>query len=526
MAKLCIRSQKSLSEIFTDLIGYNTKESAIKNRLNEIGEILVDLKNKILTRSKLVATTLTQSYISKELDIINFDIIIVDEVSMAPMPMLYWAATKAKKGITLVGDFKQLPPICSSNDPLSKKWLGRSIFDELNIETIINKKGNRINLLKYQYRMHPDISEIINKHVYDNRLEDDKTVKNTFKTDSVSDKSAVCLINTSSHNPWCSQFGKGGRFNLLSALICVSLAEKISKDYSNDETIGIITPYRHQARLIQKMVEDTITLKNNKITVDTVHSFQGGQETAVIFDSVEGEGSKKWSMINEFHNKEDAKKLLNVAFSRAEKKLYVIANGKYIKATFDKHTFFVKALLHIINKGKVIESTQIIPGLKDEKFDYWASKLNSIDDLPENFALQYGDNEFWPSFGRDLRGAKSELIIFSPYLTSNRLSKHHLLFSQLISKGIKILVITLDPKDPSQLDGADRVVSKLKEMNIKVVFREKTHEKIAIIDRKILWNGSLNILSHNDKKESMLRVEVENTCKELIKKYNIDILLK
>ena len=515
---------KSLSEIQKEVNEFDNKVKQLQIRLDEINKALEEIKIQVLKDAKLVATTLTKSYISKEIENIDFDILLVDEVSMAPMPMLYWAASKIKKGITIVGDFKQLPPICVADDELAKKWLGRSIFDELHISDI-SRAEQRVQPLYIQYRMHPHISEIVNKRVYDNRLEDHESTKSKRKTDSVAGNSAVCLIDTSIHNPWCSQLEAGGRFNLISALICVSLVEKISKSFGENESIGIITPYRSQARLILKIAEDKGILKNTKIRINTVHSFQGGEETAIIFDSVEGEGAKKWSMINEYNNTESAKLLLNVALTRAETKLFVVANCNYIKNTFESNTLFMDVLRHIIAKGKETSSTEIIADLRDENFEYWAAKLNSLEDRPENIGSNYNDQDFWVAFHNDLAKANSELIIFSPYLTSDRLGKLHLKFSQLLAKGIRISVITLSPNDRLQLKGATEVVSKLKAMNITVKFRDGMHEKIAIIDRKIEWSGSLNILSHNSRKEYMKRFEGENTVKELFQRFDLEELL-
>ena len=525
LSKQLSNINKSLPAVQQELNEFDVKVKQVQSRLDEINKAIDEIKIQILKDSKLVATTLTKSYISKEIENIEFDILIVDEVSMAPMPMLYWAASKVKKGITIVGDFKQLPPICVSDDDLAKKWLGRSIFDELKISEI-SRAEKRVQLLNRQYRMHPDISEIVNKSIYENRLQDDDIVKNKTKSDEIAGSSAICLIDTSLHNPWCSQFETGGRFNLISALICVSLAEKISKSFSKDESIGIITPYRNQARLILKIAEDKGIFKNTKIRVNTVHSFQGGEETAIIFDSVEGEGAKKWSMINEFNNKESAKLLLNVALTRAEMKLYIVANCNYIKSTFEDNTLFMNVLRHFITKGKEVKSTEVISNLKDENFEHWMTKLNSLKNRPDNFGLSYSDQEFWPAFHNDLAKAEKELIIFSPFLTSDRFSKLHLIFTELVSKGISIYVITLAPNEqPAIMQGSKEVISKLKELGVTVKFRQAMHEKIALIDRKIKWIGSLNILSHNSRKEYMERIEGESSSKELFDKFNLDDLL-
>ncbi|KXK04068.1 MAG: DNA topoisomerase 1 [Chlorobi bacterium OLB4] len=303
------------------------------------------------------------------------------------------------------------------------------------------------------------------------------------------------------------------------------MQKKISKSFGQNESIGIITPYRSQARLILKIAEDKGILKNTKIRINTVHSFQGGEETAIIFDSVEGEGAKKWSMINEYNNTESAKLLLNVALTRAETKLFVVANCNYIKNTFESNSLFMDVLRHIIAKGKETKSTEIIADLRDENFEYWITKLNSLEVRPENIGSNYDDQDFWVTFHNDLAKASLELIIFSPYLTADRLGKLHLKFSQLISKGIRISVITLSPNDRLQLQGAKEVVTKLKAMNITVKFRDGMHEKIAIIDRKIEWSGSLNILSHNNRKEYMKRFEGENTVKELFQRFDLEELL-
>jgi len=41
------------------------------------------------------------------------------------------------------------------------------------------------------------------------------------------------------------------------------------------------------------------------------------------------------------------------------------------------------------------------------------------------------------------------------------------------------------------------------------------HEKVAMLDGCILWHGSLNILSHRDTSESMLRLESPAACQQL-----------
>jgi hypothetical protein len=72
-------------------------------------------------------------------------------------------------------------------------------------------------------------------------------------------------------------------------------------------------------------------------------------------------------------------------------------------------------------------------------------------------------------------------------------------------------------KPPGELGGAPgdqvaEVVEELRALGIAVDLRARMHQKIAILDGRVLWHGSLNILSHRDADESMLRIEGAAAC--------------
>jgi KaiC/GvpD/RAD55 family RecA-like ATPase len=523
---------KTISQILADLQVYDKVQKETQERLSEVNKKIEDIRAGILGDASLVATTLTKSYLSKEIENVDFDILIVDEVSMAPLPMLYWAASKVRKGITIVGDFLQLPPICISDDPMAQKWLGKNIFEVLDIDEI-PKAEKRVQLLDTQYRMHPEIARIPNERIYGGRLKNGPNVANEIFFDDISGDSPVCVVDTSPHNPWASQLESGGRFNLINAMIAVSLAEIASDSSAFDkgkDSIGIVTPYRYQAQLISKIAEDRGLSKGIKLSVNTVHSFQGGEESIIIFDSVEGVGAKRWSMINEFDNTDSAKRLLNVAITRAKKKVYFIVNRSYLASAFPRNSLFAEIIEALSSEGKGVKSTKILPSVKDERFDYWIEKLSGMDgrpEGPESISTGYGSDEFWPSFHNDLSRAKDELIIFSPFLTVDRMGKLQFMFADLLRRGVKIHVITkpLSKQSPPMREGAKKVIHKLHELDINVKFRYGMHEKIALIDRKIKWIGSLNILSHNAAQEYMERADGEKSTLELFERFNLEEVL-
>jgi len=46
---------------------------------------------------------------------------------------------------------------------------------------------------------------------------------------------------------------------------------------------------------------------------------------------------------------------------------------------------------------------------------------------------------------------------------------------------------------------------------------QSQHQKSAVIDQKIVWYGSINLLSHGSAQESLMRLESPNIAQELLK---------
>lgn len=128
-----------------------------------------------------------------------------------------------------------------------------------------------------------------------------------------------------------------------------------------------------------------------------------------------------------------------------------------------------------------------------------------------NFTTALHDEKtFYKAFLRDLDQATEEIIIESPFITSYRMRMLWPALRRAYSKGIKVYVITRDPNDHS--DGyelqSECEIEALEALGIQVLLcTGNHHRKLAIIDRKILWEGSLNILSQIHSREIMRRLD-------------------
>ncbi|HEX7583499.1 MAG TPA: hypothetical protein VF373_02325 [Prolixibacteraceae bacterium] len=50
-----------------------------------------------------------------------------------------------------------------------------------------------------------------------------------------------------------------------------------------------------------------------------------------------------------------------------------------------------------------------------------------------------------------------------------------------------------------------------------IVMKANIHQKFAILDQKIVWYGSINLLSFGSAEESIMRLESQNIAFELLK---------
>ncbi len=145
-------------------------------------------------------------------------------------------------------------------------------------------------------------------------------------------------------------------------------------------------------------------------------------------------------------------------------------------------------------------------------------RLNFQPLAAENTKL-YDEDSFYSAFQKDLSKCYAELIIESPFVTSRRVSALLPALQKLKSRRVKVALVTRDPFDNDhELSRNDtlKAISQLQKIGVQVVFSEGLHRKIAILDRKILYEGSLNICSQSKSKEVMRRIESVKACWQMI----------
>lgn len=127
---------------------------------------------------------------------------------------------------------------------------------------------------------------------------------------------------------------------------------------------------------------------------------------------------------------------------------------------------------------------------------------------------------FYNSFVRDLRHANSEVIIESPFIACKRTESLLPAFRKLTRRGVSIRINTRNPRHHEhelQIQ-AWQSIKQLRRVGVKVKFYDDMrHRKLAVIDRTILWEGSLNILSQSYSKEVMRRTDSPTLANQMVR---------
>lgn len=131
---------------------------------------------------------------------------------------------------------------------------------------------------------------------------------------------------------------------------------------------------------------------------------------------------------------------------------------------------------------------------------------------PIDSSRLFDESTFYNAFIKDLQRCTKEVIIESPFITNSRAQFLRPIFQELIQRKVTVYIITRNPEELEE-HLAVQSAGELAEFMLLgvqvIVCGGNHHRKLAILDRKILYEGSLNILSQNYSQEIMRRIESE-----------------
>lgn len=147
----------------------------------------------------------------------------------------------------------------------------------------------------------------------------------------------------------------------------------------------------------------------------------------------------------------------------------------------------------------------------------YKAKGEEIMDTPLD--IIFDKDNFLSVFNQDIVAAKKEILIVSPFARQRR--THHMIqhLKTAIGGHIFITVVTRPKEDFLKKDhpALQKALDLLTRSGINIIYKSNIHQKFAIMDQKIVWYGSINLLSYGRAQESIMRIEGSNIANELIK---------
>jgi superfamily II DNA or RNA helicase len=298
-------------------------------------------------------------------------------------------------------------------------------------------------------------------------------------------------------------------------------------------------------QMLQKMVEDD---RRNLFVINDVYKALEEKRTPIILTTLTSHveilssllaGKCKWivTLIGSESVKEKRRKMELLRNVPREESLVIVATGKYVGEGFDYprlDTLFLA--LPVSWKGIAAQYAGRLhreySGKKDVRiYDYidfhvpmcdvmYRRRLkgyasvgykpilgvsNNLFDVFRN--VIFTGNDYQKSLFSDLNVTNKSVVISSSKLW---LPKHSLvldLLSELIAKGVEVIVFLRHSSD---------CVNRLLDIGVKVNIKEDLSIHAVVIDKSVIWYGSVNYLGYNTEDENAIRVKDESVAEELI----------
>ncbi len=275
----------------------------------------------------------------------HFDLLIMDEASQCNNAVALLAVARAKRAL-FVGDQNQLQPVIvltpEQNALLMKNYDIPSAYDYkhnsilsslLKIDTL-----SKFILLREHYRCNHKIIDFSNQKYYGGELKLKSTLQNV-------DALKLIEVSSSSHN----------QKNTSMEEVEVLLQEiKLSET----EDVAVITPFRRQADLIERVLHEAHL---DHVKVGTVHTFQGDEKTKIILCS----GISQNTQYGTFEWLKNNQELINVATTRAREQLVLICDSERVDELSRDESNDFQDLVHYIKKDGEVQ----IASKENELFD-------------------------------------------------------------------------------------------------------------------------------------------------------------
>ena len=313
------------------------------------------------------------------------------------------------------------------------------------------------------------------------------------------------------------------------------------------------TPYRHPSSKLSEIYSDIIEdeLRNDMIADDCKAVLAEGRTPIILTErtmhvDILGEKLKQYNvvkLIGGMGNKKNTELINKLNSIPPDESLVIIATGKYVGEGFDfprLDTLFLampiswKGTLQQYagrlhrnyenkNEVRIYDYIDINIPMLEKMYQKRLSGYSSIgyqmkceNKLEKSISRIFDNTNFLELFITDINSAVNNVLIVSPFVSKRTVSKLLPLIDA--SKGnITLLTRAIDDyRNDINKKRVEACLNLLKAAGFKLLFKSMIHQKFAVLDRRIIWYGSINFLSFGSSEESVMRLESSGIAGELI----------
>jgi len=133
-------------------------------------------------------------------------------------------------------------------------------------------------------------------------------------------------------------------------------------------------------------------------------------------------------------------------------------------------------------------------------------------------SLMYTGKDYADDMKRDLLSAKNEIVVVSPALAGKTVATFLNTVKPRIPETVAVSVMTKSADvitNPQHRSNRLQLIASLTEKGIEVLQQDATGPKCVLIDREIVWYGSIDLLGNPATDASFIRLESAKLAEEL-----------
>jgi len=297
-------------------------------------------------------------------------------------------------------------------------------------------------------------------------------------------------------------------------------------------------------------------VRNEMIVADTCQCIESGrtpiiltrfkEHAKLLYEALHDRADMICLMYGDNSDRENDTVYKKMKNASGDKSLILIATGQKVGEGFDFPRLDTLMLAMPVSSPELVEQyagrlNRDYAGKKDViVYDYIDSNISVFDKMYRKrlktykkigFAVKdngntdkqqvnaiYDSGNYMNVFEQDVVEADREIVVSSPQITNDKVDRFISLVKIRQEAGIKVTVITQDPEN-AYYDNPDYVlglIAEMKSVGINVVTTSESTECFAIMDRKLVWHGGMNLLGKADAWDNLIRISDQNAADELM----------